>query len=171
MLSSHWDCYCGRLVCDSLRSLTSAGQAAHFFGGVWMFAVDSSGTVCRSTTSRAKRLAPSVVWNVFAVVASGMSGVGSSGTAYMSTTSAGQAARLFGCVGTPTAISSGTCRSRRLLRAGRLVLCVVVLARDENYFWSRVAFMLGEKRRLLRRVWPLFDFIGKDCIWRRRVGR
>ena len=47
-----------------------------------MFAVDSSETVCRSTTSRAKGLAPSVVWNVFAVVASGMSGVGSFETAY-----------------------------------------------------------------------------------------
>ena len=49
--------------------------------------------------------------------------------------------------------------------------CVAVLARDENYFRSRVAFTLGETRRLLRRVGPLFDFIGKDCIWRRRVGR
>ena len=31
--------------------------------------------------------------------------------------------------------------------------------------------MFGETRRLLRRVGPLFDVIGKDCIWRRRVGR
>ena len=61
VLSSNWDCYCGRLVWDSLRSSTSAGQAARFFGDIWIFAVDSSGTVCRSTTSRAKRLAPSVV--------------------------------------------------------------------------------------------------------------
>ena len=78
VLSSHWGFYCSSGTAYGRRHLWA--RRARFFGGIWMFSVDSSGTVCRSKTSRTKRLAPSVVWNIFAVIASGMSFVGSSGT-------------------------------------------------------------------------------------------
>ena len=46
-------------------------------------------------------------------------------------------------------------------RAARY-LCCVFLVRYENYFRSRIALRFRETRHRLRRVGPLFDFIGKD---------